>query len=71
MDTTSYHYNDDVKDTEVEEGRLVVPHVYVIGVNYHFKCDICKKQGYSKKEITVWNAGKNERILHYKDMPSK
>jgi hypothetical protein len=42
MDSTSYHYNNDVKDTEVEEDHLVVPHVYVIEVNYHFKCDICE-----------------------------
>jgi hypothetical protein len=42
MDSTSYHYNNDVKDTEVEEDHLVVPHVCGIGVNYHFKCDICE-----------------------------
>jgi hypothetical protein len=27
MDTTSYHYNDDVKDTKVEEDHLVVTFV--------------------------------------------
>jgi hypothetical protein len=29
MDTTSYHYSDDAKDTDLEEDYLVV-HVYVI-----------------------------------------
>jgi hypothetical protein len=36
MDPTSYHYNDDVKYTELEEDHLVVPHVCAIGVYYHF-----------------------------------
>jgi hypothetical protein len=38
MDTASYHY-DDVKDTEVEEDYLPVPHVCTIGVHYHLICD--------------------------------
>ncbi|MFY9797967.1 MAG: hypothetical protein WCC17_21095 [Candidatus Nitrosopolaris sp.] len=42
MDPTSYHYNDDVKDTELEEDYLVVSDVPAIGVDYHFSCDICK-----------------------------
>ena len=42
MDSNSYTYNDDVKDTAMEEDHLVIPHVYVIGVEYHFSCDICK-----------------------------
>jgi len=33
MDPSSYDY----KDTEAEEDPLVVPHVYVIAVNYHFR----------------------------------
>jgi hypothetical protein len=56
MDSTSYRYNNDVKDTEVEQDHLVVPYGYVIGVNCHFSCDIRKIRlaRYSKKrEITV------------------
>jgi hypothetical protein len=56
MDSTSYRYNNDVKDREVEQDHLVVPYGYVIGVNCHFSCDIRKIRlaRYSKKrEITV------------------
>ena len=40
MDPTSYHYNDDVKNTEFEEDHFV-KHVCAIGVYYYFSCDIC------------------------------
>jgi hypothetical protein len=38
MDPTSYHYNDDVKYTELE-GYQFVTHVCALEVYYHFSKD--------------------------------
>jgi len=41
MDPTSYHYNDDVKNTNSK--RITLSHIFVL-LEYHFSCDICSSR---------------------------